>query len=178
MPTDYFSWTTIVSRADLPVDLRDWASYELPDPVSKAMGGDDTIHTVSPRDQLHFWLGGLIQAAGATALAFLDRGNPPHDDGAAPGTFQEGFVVSALSPQDMPAAMAGIDDILSDADRLSRVLGFTFSDEDLSDWRERAGNGEYLQEDVDVVWFLLSLKRLLQDAQTRGDVVAHAHYVF
>ncbi len=113
MATDHHSWTVTVSRAELPIDSRDWVVYELPDAVSNAMGRDDAFYTASRRDRLHYSLRALIQAFGATSLAFLDRGAPPKpDDKAADGTVCEGFVVSALIPEDVPAALAEIDEML------------------------------------------------------------------
>lgn len=177
MATDYFSWTVSVARHELPIDSRNWVVYELPDAVSDAMGRDDAICTSSGRDRLHFSLRALIQAFGATSLAFLDRGDPPKADDKA-GTVCEGFVVSALMPEDVSAALAEIDEILHDADRLSRAteLG-SLSDDDLAQWREKAYNGEFADDD-DFVRFLVCLQWVLEDAQTRGDVVAHAHYVY
>ena len=179
MATDYHSWTVSVSRAELPMASRDWVAYELPDAVSDAMGRDDAICTSSGRDRLHYSLQLLIQAFGATSLAFLDRGVPPKPaDKAAAGTVCEDFVVSALMPEDIPAALAEIDDMLHDADRLSQATDMgPLSDDELEQWREKAYNGDYADDD-DFVRFLVCLQWVLEAAQQRDDVVVHAHYVY
>lgn len=177
MATDYHSWTVSVARDELPIESRDEVVYELPDAVSDAMGRDDAVYTSSGRDRLHCSLRALIEAFGATSLAFLDRGDPPKADDQA-GTICEGFVVSALMPEDIPAALAEIDEMLHDADRLSRATELrSLSSDELAQWRERAYNGDYADDD-DFVRFLVCLQWVLEDAQTRGDAVAHAHYVY
>lgn len=149
----------------------------MPDAVSEAMGRDGAVYTSSGGDRLHGALRAIIEAFGATHLAFLDSGDPPKPEDER-GTVCEGFVVSALMPEDIPAALAEIDEVLHDAPRLCRATDLgSIGDDELARWREMASGSDYEGND-DFVVFLACLRRVLEDARTRGDAVAHARYVY
>ena len=178
MATDNWAWTVSVPLAELTIDSRDWVVYQLQDPVSEAMAREDAITTMSSSDQFHYQLRALIRTFGATALAFLDREPSDPDEREEASADSDGFITSALLPEDIPAARAEIDAMLHDTARLSQALEIKgLSDADLAKWREDAFNGNVSSDD-DIVWFLLRLEWVLDDAHGRGDAVVHVNHAF
>ena len=179
MTTDYFSWTVRLPVHELEIDSPDWVSYELTTAVSDAMGQEDTLRSSSRGDLLHHAIRDLVQAFGSSRLGFLDR-VPDYSNESMEGIPADcdGFVVTALLPADIPAALGEIEEMLHDAARLGPVLDLGLTDGALSQWRERAyQDGPADDGDGDIVWFLQCLAWELECAQEEGAAVVHIRHV-
>lgn len=177
MATDYHSWTVRLAPGELEIDSPDWVAYTLPGAVSDAMGQDDVLMTTSRGDLLHHWLRQAMQAFGTSMLGFLDR--VPDSPEELDPMDCDGFVVSALLPANIPAALREIEAMLSDATRLGPALDVpALPDAELAQWRERAyQDGPADDGDGDVVWFLQCLAWELECAQEEGTAVVHVRNI-
>ena len=176
MATDYHCWTVRIAPDELEIDSRDWVVYALPQAVSDAMAQEDVLTAASRGDLLHHWMRRAMQSFGASTLGFLDRVPDTPEELDSMGC--EGFVVSALLPADIPAALGEIESIMSDATRLGPVLDLRLTEAELAQWRKRAyQDGPADNGDGDFVWFLQCLAWELECAQEEGTAVVHVRHV-
>ena len=182
MADDYPPFTTIMPTAGLPLAPPDFVAYVLPEVVADAFVRPATFGTTSRRDELHHWIRTAVRAFGASALRFLDCDPWEREDLATIRSASDGWVVSALMPEDAADAIRAIDDILQDADRLNRALPDKLTQEELVEHRTETRNIAELSSDcymnIYIVWFLQRMQSALRQARDQQAAVVHARYIW
>ncbi len=182
MADDYPSITTIMPTAGLALEPPDFVGYVLPEAVANAFGGPETFATSSRNDELHHWIRTVVRDFKASALRFLDRDPWEREDLATIRSSSDGWIVSALMPEDAPDAIGAIDDILQDADRLNRALPDRLTQEELIELRAATRDIAELGSDcymnTYIVWFLQRLQSALRQARDQRAAVVHARYIW
>jgi hypothetical protein len=182
MADDYPSWTLIMPMGELPLEPPDFVAYRLADDVGVAMGHGDVISTMSRKDELHGCLRRAMRVFDTSTLDFLDRDPWGREDLPAIRAMSDGFVVSALLPEHMPAAVLAIEEMLHDADRLGKALPDKLTDAELAEHRRATCDVRRLSPDrytdVYVVWFLQRLQSMLRQAHARQAAVVHTRFIF
>jgi len=182
MADDYPSFTTIMPTAGLPLAPPDFVAYVLPEVVADAFAGPAMFATTSRSDELHHWIRTAVRTFDASALRFLDRDPWEREDLATIRSASDGWVVSALMPEDAPDAISAMDDILQDADRLNRALPDRLTQEELVEHRAETRDVAMFSSDCDmniyIVWFLQRLQSALRQARDQQAAVVHARYIW
>ena len=179
---DYPSLTTIMPTAGLPLAPPDLVACCLPEAIADAFGRPGMFATTSRGDELHHWIRTAIRVFDASALRLLDRDPWERDDLAAIRAASDGWVVSALMPEEAPDAIRAIDEILRDTDRLNRALPDQLTQAELAQHRADTRDVDQFSSDcsmnVYIVWFLQRLQSALQQALDQRAAVVHARYIW
>lgn len=165
---------------ELPGVLPAFLAGEPPGLVAAIEGGTP-LFTYSRRDWLHRALSEVGEAFGGSCLMdFFSLGS----NILATDSEEPGFLVTALMPSALPAAIATLDEwlesIAAEPGRLAARMGVVADDLRIAlvSWAEDEG----ALEDGDglpyLFWFLRCLRTELVGAQSSGQPVLHARYVF
>jgi len=182
MADDYPSCTTIMPTAGLPLAPPDFVAYVLPEVVADAFEWHGAFWTMSRGDELHHWIRTAVRGFDASALRFLHRDPWEREDLATIRSRSDGWIVSALMPEDTSDAIRAIDDILQDADRLSRALPDKLTQNELVKHRAETRDVADLSSDcymnIYIIWFLQRLQLTLRQARDQQAAVVHARYIW